>query len=594
MLNEQVEQTSQEGLRQLTYSQRNLATLIDHVHSSVRLLGADERLVSFLRTQAPVQRTELSTFWSRMLENQLIYTHVRLINEAGQELIRLNVNSKQSRFVEEGELQNKIERDYFKFAQQLEAGNSGAFGLDLEMENGALVLPYTPAIRVIMPVDSDGQRLGYIVANLNVAFLMNSLNYSLNSSQLPEVVNEQGYYLFSNSGNLTFGHLIKERREHNLRLKNPSLWQEMTDKIRGFVFDGDSLHVFITTDLHPKNLDNHTFFVLNYSLKDIQHSARDVIGTIKRDFILSLLLVFLVSIGIALVIARQRYHSLEAKLARAALQGMSPVVISDKHNRILKINAEFTRLTGYESDDVLGKKPSMLSSGEHDQEYYREMWEQLNRKGSWEGEIKNRTKSGSIITELMRIQAIKDRFNVAQYYIASYVEITERKQLEEQLRRLSERDELTQLWNRRKFNQELEYQSKLISRYAAKSSDCCIAIIDVDHFKQVNDQYGHQHGDKVLGIVADTLRVQCRSTDFISRVGGEEFAVIMPHTSVGNAEIVLNRLRIAIHYRNDNKVSISAGLSTLTGDPVQSYKQADDALYKAKSEGRNQVTIYSS
>ncbi|MGU3846370.1 GGDEF domain-containing protein, partial [Vibrio diabolicus] len=98
------------------------------------------------------------------------------------------------------------------------------------------------------------------------------------------------------------------------------------------------------------------------------------------------------------------------------------------------------------------------------------------------------------------------------------------------------------------------------------SPPACLALFDIDHFKRINDELGHDEGDKVICSVAETLLKEVRSTDFVSRVGGEEFAVIMPHTTLEEAEVVLNRLRVAVQLRSDRAITVSAGYSDLTSD----------------------------
>ncbi|MEF1341263.1 GGDEF domain-containing protein, partial [Vibrio rotiferianus] len=119
----------------------------------------------------------------------------------------------------------------------------------------------------------------------------------------------------------------------------------------------------------------------------------------------------------------------------------------------------------------------------------------------------------------------------------------------------------------------------------------CLALVDIDHFKRINDELGHDEGDRVIKLVSKVLLQGVRNTDFVARVGGEEFAVIMPHTSAKEAEIVLNRLRIAVDIHAELSVTISLGYTDLTANSTRSYKCADIALYEAKSSGRNCVSF---
>jgi len=175
----------------------------------------------------------------------------------------------------------------------------------------------------------------------------------------------------------------------------------------------------------------------------------------------------------------------------------------------------------------------------------------------------------------------------------SFIDISYQKEIEHQLRMLSEKDPLTGLWNRRKFDEELSEFCKLVERYPKKSSGC-VAILDIDNFKNVNDKMGHDKGDYVIQTLAHKLKSHLRETDMIARVGGEEFAIILRQTTLDDASYILDRLRKSINMSPDIPCSISGGITDVTGIPQQVYKRADIALYDAKSSGRNKILILES
>jgi diguanylate cyclase (GGDEF)-like protein len=220
------------------------------------------------------------------------------------------------------------------------------------------------------------------------------------------------------------------------------------------------------------------------------------------------------------------------------------------------------------------------------------MWNELKDLGVWEGEVVNRRRDGALITEILRIQTIKNRRGVVEYYVASFVDISHRKELENRLRTLSEKDSLTGLSNRRRFELDMQTQLQRSKRYS-KNETATLALIDIDHFKRVNDHFGHDKGDLIIQQVANSLSSHLRETDMISRIGGEEFAAIMPHTPSKEACIVLNRLRTAINQENDLNVTVSIGFSEISGAVAQTYKRADTALYESKASGRNCVNEFS-
>ena len=208
-------------------------------------------------------------------------------------------------------------------------------------------------------------------------------------------------------------------------------------------------------------------------------------------------------------------------------------------------------------------------------------------------EVSCKSKLRIPFTAIMRVQAVKSSSGKVSYFITSLVDITVRKELEVRLRILSERDSLSKLWNRRKFEEQLAYYSRMVERYPG-DSQICLALIDIDNFKRINDELGHDEGDRVIARVAAILQESLRTTDFVARVGGEEFAILMPHTSTAEARRVLDRLRIEVQLSGGTKVTVSIGYTDLTGNSTHSYKCADIGLYESKSSGRNTISICSS
>ncbi|MGF1752869.1 diguanylate cyclase, partial [Vibrio makurazakiensis] len=328
--------------------------------------------------------------------------------------------------------------------------------------------------------------------------------------------------------------------------------------------------------------------------KQLLLRAERDLNDLGQEALIVSFIVLIFALPSALLVIHYRRRSMESKLARAALNGMSAVVISDKAHRTIMINNKFESMTGYSIKQVEGKNSlKMLFNDKDELNSMMSIWSHLAGEDVWEGEVACKTKLGMPLTVLMRIHAMKNSVGKVSYYISSIVDITERKELENQLRHLSERDPLTQLWNRRKFEEQLENYTQIQQRYP-NSHDTCLALIDIDHFKRINDELGHDEGDRVIKAVAQALEHSLRSTDMVSRVGGEEFAILMPHTPLSEAEIVLNRLRTFIGTSKGTPVTISVGVTDLSDNSTRSYKCADIALYESKSSGRDKVSLCSS
>ncbi|MCW8861886.1 MAG: EAL domain-containing protein, partial [Rhodospirillales bacterium] len=274
------------------------------------------------------------------------------------------------------------------------------------------------------------------------------------------------------------------------------------------------------------------------------------------------------------------------------------VMISDADGKIISVNPAFSRVTGYRSDEVIGKTPGVLSSGRHGKEFYDAMWAQLQEKGYWQGEIWNRRKNGEVYPEWLSINAIEDEKGEIRKYAAIFTDITERKRSEEKIRNLAYYDALTGLPNRRLFNDRL---SMAIANAHRHEHSLAVMFIDLDLFKRINDTLGHGIGDEVLQEVARRLEGCMREGDTISRMGGDEFIILQ--NEIEGEEDAVRLARRAVKLlgepinigKHNLSVTSSIGISIYPEDGTTLealIKNADTAMYRAKDLGRNSFQLY--
>jgi len=277
------------------------------------------------------------------------------------------------------------------------------------------------------------------------------------------------------------------------------------------------------------------------------------------------------------------------------------VLVTDKHQTIIFANSFFESVTGYSPESIVGKKPSILKSGLHDEKFYRDMWIRLDMNGCWQGEIWNRRKDGKLYAEWLNINAVNDESEVgAKFFVGVFSDITERKLLEdellrekEMLKRQATHDSLTELYNRQKLEDAISVELERHTRHGVTFS---LIMIDVDNFKSVNDTYGHQVGDITLINIAKLIKTNVRKIDTVCRWGGEEFLIITPQTHIEGAASLAESLRELIEttiFETVGRVTCSFGVASLEEyDSKDSIlKRADDALYISKQEGKNKVTL---
>jgi len=278
------------------------------------------------------------------------------------------------------------------------------------------------------------------------------------------------------------------------------------------------------------------------------------------------------------------------------------VLVTDSETRILEVNPGFTEALGYKPEEVIGQTPRVFSSGRHDEAFYRDMWSCIRQTGSWRGEVYNRRRDGELVPEQLSISHIADPDTGESRYVAVFADISELKRSNARLEYLAHTDPLTGLPNRAMLLSHLE---QVLAAAARNDTTVALLILDLDHFKDVNDSFGHASGDLLLQRVAERLRAHLRGGDMVARIGGDEFAVVlsalenrMQAAQVAQHLIELMsepcRLGDAVEIRPGGSVGISINQSSELLHSAEMFKQADSALYLAKSRGRGSFSFYSS
>ncbi|MBP8285218.1 MAG: EAL domain-containing protein [Rhodoferax sp.] len=303
-----------------------------------------------------------------------------------------------------------------------------------------------------------------------------------------------------------------------------------------------------------------------------------------------------ISTDITVLKEQQRQQLLSETVFMASQEA---IIITDAAGAIVRINPAFTRQTGFSADAVLGRSPRLLRSGKHSPDFYKGLWTSLNTTGCWSGEICNRRSDGQEYNVLCSINAVRDEDGAVMYYFAMQTDVTLLHQTQLRLLRQASYDELTDLPNRALFN---DRASQLMASAKRHKQPFTLLFIDLDRFKEVNDTLGHPVGDLLLRAVARRLQEGVRQEDTVARVGGDEFAVLLPATDAQGAQAVaanlLARLREPLplvakkHYRP--MASIGMASYPQDGDtPDLLLRNADIAMYGAKVSGRNRTAVYS-
>ena len=296
-------------------------------------------------------------------------------------------------------------------------------------------------------------------------------------------------------------------------------------------------------------------------------------------------------------LSAERALKIAASVMENATEG---IVVTDEQNRIIQVNPAFSVITGFRPQEVMGKNPQLLASGHHDNAFFADMWETLQARGSWAGEVWNRRPDGTVYVIWLAISLIRsEALESGGRHVATFIDITRRKEAEEVLRHKAQSDPLTDLPNRTLFLDRLQVELNQARRYAESFA---LLYVDLDHFKAVNDRMGHAAGDALLVQVAHRLLLAVRDSDTVARFGGDEFAVILPKV-IGEHEVIEVIQRIVQSLAQP--FALEAGEARVSGSVgVALYPQhgqdtetlcahADAALYVVKQGGRNGYRFYS-
>ncbi|MEQ1488221.1 MAG: diguanylate cyclase [Methylotenera sp.] len=292
----------------------------------------------------------------------------------------------------------------------------------------------------------------------------------------------------------------------------------------------------------------------------------------------------------------------ELRIAAVAFESQEGMLVTDANEVILRVNHAFTEMTGYSAEEVVGQTPRILQYGLQDAAFFADVRARIQESGAWQGEVQSRKKNGEVYTEWLSITAVISKAGILTHFVATMVDITERKATEEKITQLAFYDSLTLLPNRRLL---LERLSQRLISGSRNTRHGALMFIDLDKFKVLNDTLGHHIGDLLLQQVGQRLLNSVREADTVARLGGDEFVVLLNDLSADAAEalvqakalgaavlLTLNQTYQLAHFEHQGTGSI--GMTIFSGDQLTAdeiMQRADVAMYRAKRAGRNNLHI---
>ncbi len=364
-------------------------------------------------------------------------------------------------------------------------------------------------------------------------------------------------------------------------------------------------HVNTDHTVHFEGMEDHGHYNMPLVAEDVLYgvlclylSPGQLINENETSFLKSF------SVTIAELISHKKTLE-ENELAKTVFEhNLTSLFITDADNNILNVNPGFTNVTGYTEAEVAGKTPALLRSGRHDEKFFQVMWESLNKNNSWEGEIWNKRKNGEVYPQWSSITAVRDSHGDITNYVASFADITFRKETEGRINQLAYYDPLTGLPNRSLFYDRLK---QAILQTERDKSKLALLFVDLDRFKEVNDTFGHDAGDALLIRVAKRVSSCLRASDTLARLGGDEFVIILRELQGEKKQVMLTVEKIVINILNEfstpydyqgqvmhSGASIGITMYPDNADNIrQLIQQADTAMYESKNAERNSFRFFS-
>lgn len=525
---------------------------------------------------------------------------LRYIDEFGMERVRVDwpVGRERAVLVPESELQDKSNRYYFQEASQAAPFFFWYSKLDLNMEHGEIENPEKPVLRVASPVYLQQQFRGIVIINVHMKQFLNKLkNNSLFDICL---VDRDGYYLVSHDPAKSWSRYRESG--HTVETDYPEYANDILHQVRaGALLKLDTLFVGSLGNLLRKDGGLLLLHADERALRS-QQAERE------KAAVFMIAIIALLSVPLALLISRGP-AKLHKKISLQNRQLQESVELIDKNVHLGAIDLQYNfreassalaTSLGVRKDSIVGMKYDNLYCEARPQSYYDRVWEALERDGHWHGELQHAKKNGECYwADTVVLPKYNDDAKHVGYSVI-YQDITDKKRIEQ----LSITDELTGLYNRRFFNVVI---ARELGRARRDNNELVFAMLDIDFFKQYNDNYGHQKGDEVLQEVAAIVKEKLsRGGDYCFRLGGEEFGILYARTDSNPTVDFLETVRQAIENRAVEHlfsqiaevVTVSIGVLSMQPDSTRSvdtiYRLADEALYAAKKQGRNRVVVRNS
>jgi PAS domain S-box-containing protein/diguanylate cyclase (GGDEF)-like protein len=514
-------------IRQLNNSEIvgvNVNSIFEDINSDGNIILNSSEIKAYVGNSAePNNQNELKRIFSNMMTNKKIYDSIQFVGVDGDEKVRVNDGDNVTMAVADSELESKDDQSYFVEGMKLNSGEIYISAMDLSIKGGEVETPVKPLMRLVLPVFNDkNERQGILVLNYLAQNMLEQIESDSKSNMDMKILllNDEGYYLLSENSNKDFSFMYGDQMGGAFSQENPEIWQAILNNGSGYFDDGKDLYFY--TPLYPLQGYRNLHWVL------VGAAPLEVLGVFtnedNRTIVLIAVLLILILGIISLVVSRLLLIKKEASSREKITDGIfknskEGIMIMDAEMRIVYINKAFSTITGYLEDEVMGRKPIDFKSGEQLREVYRNIWENVNEEGNWQGEIVDARKDGTTYPKYITISKIFDsKSDTLSNYLEVFEDLTNIRITEEAINKIKHYDEVTGLPTQVLF--ELKTR-EFIKQY----DNLTIIILQVTNFNALYDYLGKKSGNILIREVSERIQTFLKAEDLLGILHKDQFII---------------------------------------------------------------------
>lgn len=504
---------------------------IDEIIGNLKIVRDSDEFQTYLSDPTEESFFQVEMMFQRVMINKEDYDQLRLLDKTGMELIRVdNETQNEIKLYAQSELQDKSDRYYFQEAKDLGQDDIFISPLDLNVENESVELPQKPMVRFAAPLfDVNNEFLGILIINYKAEYFLEILKEQVSHKDLENfwfyIVNRHGEFILHQDNDKNFSFMFKETEDLKFGENINVAWEKFSDDNSGFIKYADELITYYdvltkTRSEYPgyeerwiaiHDIDTSTLFSIKAIIKEVFRLSNSVI----------ILLILLFAFTYAYIVEKSKKKDSKLEITELIAGSTNDgVMITDTDTTITYVNAAFEQITGYKEYEVIGRQPKDFKSGKQDDEFYKRMWHDIDRQGSWEGMLWDKKKNGVLYPQKMRIIAVENKNFGVHHYISIFNDGSMQKNKLDSLKDINRKD-----GNLFVPNEDMMLQL-LKQSVQDETFKFMVLYIAIENYNQLITSFV-DFESKSAELFVDSVKPLINEEDFIAKTGRNVFAVII-------------------------------------------------------------------